>query len=488
MEPQGTRRVTVTEQGRRPAGKPLGLLSLILGLTVFVTACGGGTPTNTVAPAATTAPTTAAVTRTTAATTGAAAQATTTRATTTAAASTATRATTTTAAVTTATRATSTTVAGGVGTATRTSTAAGTAVASATAVPLGTGVAAATPNASIAIAGPFPGEANALNGTGATFPQPLYNRWFDDYSRLTNVRVNYQGSGSGAGKNAIRDGTADFAGSDSPMTNQEQDAARGRCGENILHIPTTLGAIVIAYNLPGVTQTLRMDGDTIAGIFSAQITRWNDQRIAALNPGVTLPNQEIIVVRRSDSSGTTQNFTEFLSSANQQWRSTLRSGTTINWPGSTLGAQGNQGVAGEIRNNQYAVGYVELAFAKQSQLPFADVRNQAGNFVTANADSVTAAGQAQAPTLPEDLRGFITNAPGAQSYPITAITWILVCPRQTDQAKAVALTRLLWWSTHEGQRLNAELDYAPLPNALVVRGEQFINQVTVNGQRAFPGR
>lgn len=441
---------------------------LVLALMVFLTACGGEAA----------APTTAATTTTTTTTARVGGQATTTTTVTTA-------------------RTTTTTVPAPATTA-RATTTAGTTARPAAATPTRTGTVAgsptrpaagATPNTAIRITGPFPGETNTLNGSGATFPQVLYSRWFDEYANLTQVRVNYQGTGSGAGKNAIRDGTADFAGSDSPMSQQELDAARGRCGENILHIPTTLGAIVLAYNIPGLpaTPALRMDGDIIANIYLGQITRWNDQRIASQNPGVNLPNEEILVVRRSDSSGTTDNFTNYLTNINQQWRSGPGRGTTVNWPVG-IGGQGNQGVAGEIRNNPYAIGYVELAFAKQSNLPFANVRNQAGQYITPSAASVTAAGEAQAPTLPPDLRDYITNAPGAESYPITAITWILVCPRQTDQAKAIALTRMLWWALHEGQRFNEQLDYAPLPPSVVVRGEEFINQITVNGQRAFPGR
>ncbi len=424
-----------------PAGRPVKLLSLLLGVVLFVTACGGDATPTTSTGAATTTTTTAATT--TAAPGAAGAQ--TTRAATTS---------------------------GATGT-TRT----------------GTAGAAGTANTAIAITGPFQGEANSLNGTGATFPAVLYSRWFEEYNRITGVRVNYQPTGSSAGKRAITEGTADFAGSDSPMSQQELDAARQRCGDTILHIPTTLGAIVLSYNLPNLPANtrLRLDADTIAAIFLGQITRWNDQRIAALNPGVNLPNTDIIVVHRSDGSGTTDNFTRYLSDANQQWRSGPGAGTTVNWP-TGIGANGNQGVAGEIRNNPGAIGYVELAFAKQSNLPYADVRNREGQFITPSAASVQAAGEAAAVTLPPDLRGYIVNAAGAQSYPITAITWILVCARQTDQAKAIALTRMLWWATHSGQQYNEQLDYAPLPPSIVARAEQFINDITVNDQRAFPGR
>lgn len=344
----------------------------------------------------------------------------------------------------------------------------------------------ATPNTAITITGKQ-GDASALNGAGATFPQVLYSKWFTEYNAATGVRVNYQGTGSGAGKNAIRDQTVDFAGSDSPMSDAELAAAQAKCGGTILHIPTTLGAIVVAYNLPKVSQKVKLDGDTIAGIFLEQITRWNDPQIAALNPGVTLPNEEIITVHRSDSSGTTDNFTSYLAAVSPAWAGGPKSGSTVQWPGG-IGASGNPGVASEIKNNPYAVGYVELAFAKQNNLPYAEIKNKEGQYVTANAASVTAAGQAFAPQAPADLRFKLVNAPGTQSYPITAITWILVCPNQTDQPKAIALTRMLWWALHEGQQFSEALDYAPLPPSIVVRAEGFVNSIMVNGQQAFPGK
>ena len=380
------------------------------------------------------------------------------------------------------TTAAGTTTAGAGSTATRPS---GTATGGGT--PSSTAGTNATPNTSIAITGPFSGEANALNGAGATFPQVLYSKWFDEYSKVTNVKINYQGTGSGAGKNAIRDQTVDFAGSDSPMSDAELAASQAKCGDTIQHIPTALGAIVVAYNLPNVTQKVKLDGDTIAGIFLEKIKKWNDPKIAALNPGVTLPNEEIITVHRSDGSGTTDNFTSYLTAVNQEWANGPKSGSTVQWPGG-IGASGNPGVASEVKNSPYSVGYVEVAFAKQNNLPYADVKNSAGQFVTANAASVTAAGQSAAERAPADLRFKLVNAPGAQSYPITAITWILVCPKQTDQAKAVALTRMLWWATHSAQQYNEALDYAPLPAAIVVRAEAFINAITVNGQKAFPGK
>lgn len=452
-------------------------MTFILALTFALTACGGGA-TPTTAPAASTAPSTgssAAPSTAPAASTGASS------APSTAASAAPAGSTAPTSGAATRTTAAGTTTAGAGSTATRPS---GTPTGGAT--PAGTAGANATPNSTIKIAGKQ-GDAPALNGAGATFPQVLYSKWFAEYNTATGVQINYQGTGSGAGKNAIRDQTVDFAGSDSPMSDAELAASQAKCGGTLLHIPTTLGAIVVAYNLPNLSQKVKLDGDTIAGIFLEKITKWNDPKIAALNAGVTLPNEDIITVHRSDSSGTTDNFTSYLAAVNQDWANGPKSGSTVQWPGG-IGASGNPGVASEIKNNPYAIGYVELAFAKQNNLPFADVKNKDGQFVTASAASVTAAGQAFAPQAPADLRFKLVNAPGAQSYPITAITWILACPNQTDQPKAIALTRMLWWALHEGQQFNEGLDYAPLPPSVVVRGEGFINSIMVNGQKAFPGK
>jgi len=457
--------------------RPLTIMTFILALTFALTACGGGA-TPTTAPAASTAPSTgssAAPSTAPAASTGASS------APSTAASAAPAGSTAPTSGAATRTTAAGTTTAGAGSTATRPS---GTPTGGAT--PAGTAGANATPNSTIKIAGKQ-GDAPALNGAGATFPQVLYSKWFAEYNTATGVQINYQGTGSGAGKNAIRDQTVDFAGSDSAMTDAELAASQAKCGGTILHIPTTLGAIVIAYNLPNLSQKVKLDGDTIAGIFLEKISKWNDPKIAALNPGVTLPNEDIITVHRSDSSGTTDNFTSYLAAVNQDWANGPKSGSTVQWPGG-IGASGNPGVASELKNNPYAIGYVELAFAKQNSLPYADVKNREGQFVTANAASVTAAGQAFAPQAPADLRFKLVNAPGAQSYPITAITWILACPNQTDQPKAIALTRMLWWALHEGQQFNEGLDYAPLPPSVVVRGEGFINSIMVNGQKAFPGK
>lgn len=366
------------------------------------------------------------------------------------------------------------------------------AAASASARPAGTpGTPAAsggaTPNTSIKITGKQ-GDADTLNGAGATFPQVLYSKWFDEYNKATGVKVNYQANGSSAGKKAITDQTADFAGSDSVMSDAELEAARAKCGDTVMHIPSALGSIAVTYNIPELPNTkLKMSADLVAGIFLGTITKWNDPKIAAENAGVNLPNADIIVVRRSDGSGTTDNFTGWLADANAEWKSKVGMGTTVNWPVG-IGANGNAGVAGELKNNPHSIGYVETIFANQQKLPYADIKNKAGNYVAPTNAAVTAAAQEVAPQVPADFRFRFTNAAGAQSYPITVLTYLLVCPKQTDQAKAIGLTRMLWWATHEGQAINETLDFAAIPAGFVVRIEAMINSITVNGQKAFPGK
>lgn len=332
------------------------------------------------------------------------------------------------------------------------------------------------------------GDADTLNGAGATFPQVLYSKWFDEYAKATGVKVNYQGNGSGAGKKAITDKTVDFAGSDSIMSDQELKDAQASCGDTVLHIPSALGSIAVTYTLPELPNAkLKLTGDTIAGIFMGTITKWNDAKLMADNAGVALPNKDIVVVHRSDGSGTTDNFTGFLADSNADWKSKVGAGTTVNWPVG-IGAQGNAGVAGELKNNPYSIGYVETIYANQNKLAYADVKNKAGKFVTPTNASVTAAAKQVSPQVPADFRFRFTNAAGDESYPITVLTYLLVCPKQTDQAKAIAITRMLWWAIHEGQGFSEGLDFARLPDEFIAREEAMINQITVNGQKAFPGK
>ena len=337
---------------------------------------------------------------------------------------------------------------------------------------------------SVVISGPAQGEAKSLNAAGATFPAPLYQKWFDEYSKLTQVQVNYQPIGSGGGIKGIQDQTVDFGASDAPMTDEQLQAAKG--GE-IYHIPTALGAIVPTYNLPNITGKLKFTGDTLAGIFLGDIQKWSDPRLVADNPGLANINEDIVVVHRSDGSGTTFGFTDYLSTVSKDWQQNVGKGTSVNWPVG-LGGSGNPGVAGEVQQNPYSIGYVELIYAMHNNLGYGMDKNRAGAFIDPSLDSVTAAAAASADSIPADLRFSIVDAPGDASYPISTATWLLAYQNENDQARALALTRLLWWATHEAQRLNTDLAYATVPDAITARSEQFIRQIAVDDKPIFPGR
>lgn len=335
------------------------------------------------------------------------------------------------------------------------------------------------------VKGSFAGEAKALNGAGATFPAALYSKWFNEYEKVTSVQVNYQSIGSGGGIKSIQDGTVDFGATDGPMSDEQLAAAGG--GE-VLHVPAALGAVVPTYNVPELADaTLKFSSDSLAGIFLGEITRWNDPRIAADNPGVSFPNREIVVVHRSDGSGTTFIWVDYLAAVSPKWAQTVGRGTSVNWP-TGLGGRGNEGVAGEVKQNPYSIGYVELIYAIQNKLGVGHVKNKAGRYVEPGLASVTAAAAATAGSVAPDLRVSIVDAPGDASYPIAGFTWLLAYKNQTDRAKAVAVTRMLWWATHDAQKYTSDLGYAPLPDDIVRRAEAMINSVTVLGQKAFPGR
>ena len=333
------------------------------------------------------------------------------------------------------------------------------------------------------IKGPFPGEAQALNAAGATFPAVLYSKWFDEYSKLTSVKVNYQAIGSGGGIKGVQDATVDFGATDGPMTDDQLKAAKG----DVLHIPMTLGAIVMTYNVPEAKSPLKFTGDTIAGIYLGDIKKWNDPKLVADNPALANVNQDIVVVHRSDGSGTTYAYTDYLSSVSDTWKTKVGKATSVNWPVG-IGGQGNQGVTGEVKQDPYSIGYVELIYAIQNKLSYGDVKNKSGKWITASLDSVTAAAAANADKVPPDLRVSIVNADGDMVYPISTFTWIIVYTKQLDQAKAIAITRLLWWAVHDGQRFSNDLGYAPLPAAMVAKDEAKIMAITVNGAPAFPGK
>jgi phosphate transport system substrate-binding protein len=319
----------------------------------------------------------------------------------------------------------------------------------------------------------------ALTGAGASFPFPLYMKWSSDYAGQTGIRINYQSIGSGGGIRQITEGTVDFGASDGPMT--DEHLARAKHGR-ILHFPTVLGADAISYNLPGVTQPLRLNGAVIADIFLGKIKKWNDPRIAQLNPGVTLPATDLIVVHRSDGSGTTFVFTDYLSAISPEWARTVGKGTEVRWP-TGLGARGNEGVAGQIKQTQGAVGYIELTYAKQNRLAYASIQNAAGNFVLPSIESVTAAAASAAPKLGPgtDYRVSIVNAPGAGAYPLSSFTWLLVYERHPDPAKGRLIADFLRWVYGPGQQSAAPLDYAPLPGEMANRLRQRVDSLQVAG-------
>jgi phosphate transport system substrate-binding protein len=297
-----------------------------------------------------------------------------------------------------------------------------------------------------------------INGAGATFPYPIYSKWFDEYAKVDpSVRFNYQSIGSGGGQKQITARTVDFGASDGPMSDENLAKAPGK----LLHIPTVAGADVITYNLPG-NPKLKFDGDTIVNIYLGNITKWNDPKIAALNPGVELPDLSIIPVHRSDGSGTTFIFTDYLGSISPVWSDSVGKGTSVKWPASIgIGAKGNEGVAGQVKQLSGAVGYVELIYAKQNQMPYADIKNAAGNFITPSLDSVTAA--LATAKIPDDFRFSMVNAPGDQTYPIAGVTWLLVYENQKDAAKGKKLVEFLNWALTKGEGMAASLDYASLP-------------------------
>jgi len=306
--------------------------------------------------------------------------------------------------------------------------------------------------------------AQDLNGAGASFPAPIYNKWLTDYAAKTGVKVNYQAIGSGGGVRQLIDQTVDFGASDAPMTDAELKSAKGGA---VLHIPTVLGAVVITYNLPELKQPLNLTGDVIADIFLGKINKWNDARIAALNKGMALPAKDILVVHRADGSGTTFIFSDYLSAVSTAWKTAPGKGKDLQWPVG-LGANQNAGVAGTIKETPGSIGYVELAFARQNKLPVASVKNHAGNFVAPSIETVTNAAAGVAKGLPAntDYRVSIVNAPGAQAYPISSFTWILVYENQPDAAKWKKLHDFLKWALTDGEKSAASLDYAPIPNAI----------------------
>jgi phosphate transport system substrate-binding protein len=301
-------------------------------------------------------------------------------------------------------------------------------------------------------------SAQNINGAGATFPYPIYSKWFSEYSQLhSNVKINYQPIGSGGGIRQVTEGTVDFGASDVTMTDQQIGAAKVK----VMALPTVLGAVVPVYNIPGVNKELNFSGDVIADIYLGKITSWNDPRIAKDNPGVNLPGKQILPVYRSEGSGTTFIFTDFLSKVSPAWNSGPGRGSAVNWP-TGIGQKGSEGVSGMVRQSPNSFGYVELIYAVQNKIPYGLVKNAAGKFIKASTDSVTIAAAGAAKNMPADYRISITNAPGADAYPVSSFTWLLL-PTHGDAAKTKALTDFLGWMLDHGESEAAALTYAPLP-------------------------
>jgi len=312
----------------------------------------------------------------------------------------------------------------------------------------------------------------ALNGAGATFPYPIYSKWFSEYHKQhPDVQINYQSIGSGGGIRQVIAGTVDFGATDGPMSDDQLSQAKTK----ILHIPTVLGAVVPAYNVPGIKEELKFTPDLLAGIFLGRISNWNDAAIAKVNPGVTLPNQPIVVVHRSDGSGTTFVLTDYLSKVSSDWKGNVGKGTSVKWPVG-LGAKGNEGVAGMVRQMEGAMGYVELIYAEQNKINYGSVKNAAGNFIKANLDATAAAG-ASVKNMPDDFRVSITNAPGKEAYPIASFTWLLIPSQSKEPAKGKILVDFLNWMLESGEPMATQLTYAPLPKEVADKVRATIKQI-----------
>ncbi|MEW6086832.1 MAG: phosphate ABC transporter substrate-binding protein PstS [bacterium] len=318
-----------------------------------------------------------------------------------------------------------------------------------------------------------------INGAGATFPYPIYSKWFYEYAKIDEtVNFNYQSIGSGGGIRQITEKTVDFGATDGPMTDEQLNKAGGE----MFHIPMVAGAVVLTYNLPDVRANnhspLRFSPDVVADIFMGKIKKWNDQKIARDNPGVNLPDKKIVVVHRSDGSGTTYIFVDYLSEISGVWKSKVGKGTSINWPVG-LGGKGNEGVTGLVKQTPGSIGYVELAYAVKNKLPYGDIKNSAGNFITPSLESVTRALDAKVDTMPSDFRVSLVNPPGKDAYPVAGLTWILVYKNQNDKAKGEKIVRFLNWAVTDGQKYAPELLYAPLPDSLVKKIEKKISEIQV---------
>jgi len=317
----------------------------------------------------------------------------------------------------------------------------------------------------------------SINGAGATFPYPIYSKWFDEYQKKNpTVEINYQSIGSGGGIRQVTEGTVDFGASDGPMNDEQIKAYQEKHGFGILHFPTVLGADVPTYNIPGVSAALNFTPEALAGIFLGKITKWNDPAIVVPNKGVDLPASDIVVVHRSDGSGTTYIWTDYLSKINEEWKSKVGKGASVNWPVG-LGGKGNEGVTGQIKNAPNSIGYVELIYAVSNNIPYGNVKNSSGVFVKADLASVSAAAAAVAKTMPDDFRVSITDPPGKTAYPIASFTWLLIPERFSDAAKRDAIKAFVKWMLTDGQNYTEQLSYAKLPKEVIAKEEMALAKV-----------
>ena len=317
----------------------------------------------------------------------------------------------------------------------------------------------------------------SITGAGATFPYPMYSKWFDEYHKKNpSLEINYQSIGSGGGIKQITEGTVDFGASDGPMTDEQLKTYQDKHGFAILHFPTVLGAVVPTYNIPGVTASLNFTPEALAGIYLGKVTKWNDPLISNANAGVNLPGDDIIVVHRAESSGTTYVWTDFLSKVSEEWKTKVGKSTAVKWPVG-LGGQGNEGVTGTVKNTPDSIGYVELIYAESNKIPYGNVKNAAGVFVKASLAGVTAAASGAAKAMPDDFRVSITNAPGKDAYPISSFTWLLIPSKISDSAKRDAIKGFVSWMLADGQNYAEALSYARLPKEVVAKEKQALTNI-----------
>jgi phosphate transport system substrate-binding protein len=329
----------------------------------------------------------------------------------------------------------------------------------------------------LALAGVMLAQSGLLiNGAGATFPYPIYSKWFDQFHKANGAQINYQSVGSGAGIKQVTEGTVDFGASDGPMNDDQIKAFRAKNGTGILHFPTVLGAAVPTYNIPGVNETLNFTSDALAGIFLGRISKWNDPAIANANKGVNLPGNDIVVIHRSDGSGTTYIWTDYLSKVSGDWKDKVGKGTSVNWPVG-LGGKGNEGVSGLLKQTPNSIGYVELIYAAQNKINYGTVKNSAGNFVKADLASVSEAAAAASKTMPDDFRVSITNAPGKNAYPVSSFTWLLIPEKFKDATKRDTIKNFVKWAITDGQDVAESLSYAKLPKEVVDKELKALSKV-----------